>query len=377
MTAQSLKPDPSVLHICWNLIRGGTEGQCARTAMGLRSRGWESRVAVFRREGFFLDQVDEHCGEVFEIGIQKFIRLETWRRIQRLSSWMKKEQFSLVHTWDADAAIFGTLAARRAGIPFITSRRDLGAIYPFHKDLLLRRADRHARAVVVNAGRIKAFVRSEGVPDERIRHIPNILDLDDFDREAAVSNDWKKRLPAGPKVVMVSRLDPEKDTASVLTAFARSADSCRDAHLVLAGDGVERMRLEQLAEQVGIRGRVVFLGEVEDVPSLLAECDVGILLPKGNEGLSNTILEYLAAGLPVIATDCGGNTELVKQDVNGFIAGVGDAEGAAACLQRLLRDAALRESMGRAGRKRVTEGFAPAQVLPKFEELYRSVCPSA
>ena len=139
-----------VAHLVYDLIRGGSEGQCARIAMGLAQKGLPHRVAVFHRRGYFLDAVEAACGPVRELPIRHAARPATVRAIARLAAWLRRERIDVLHAWDADAAIFGQFAAQWAGVKFVASRRDLGQIYPRWKLALLRRADRVAVRVVAN-----------------------------------------------------------------------------------------------------------------------------------------------------------------------------------------------------------------------------------
>ena len=129
-----------VLHIVYDLIRGGTEGQCARTAMACRKLGHDHRVAVFSRSGYFLPQIEEACGPVYEIEIRRMLSLQTLREVLHLRDFMRTEKFDLIHTWDMDAGIFGALAAHLAGVPYITSRRNLAEVMPAYKKRLLKMA---------------------------------------------------------------------------------------------------------------------------------------------------------------------------------------------------------------------------------------------
>jgi len=362
---------PQILHVVWNLIRGGTEGQCARVALALAERGWRQRVAVFRREGLFLERVEQACGPVHHLDIHSLRRLSTWRHVAGLVRWLRAERIDLVHAWDADAVIFAGWAARCAGVPLITSRRDLSEIYPAWKLWAMRKADRRARAVVVNAEAIRRRVVDLGMSPSRVVCMPNVVDVAEFDRLAARPFPQPDRLPPGRLVVYVARLDPEKDVATFLRAAHQVTARVPDARFVVAGEGRERPSLEQLHRDLRLGDRLVLLGEVADVPALLARASVGVLCPSANEGLSNSILEYMCARLPVVATDCGGNAELVRQGVTGHVVPAGDAAALADRLARLLEDPETAQAQGRAGRAMVEQRHGISVVTDAFATLYQ------
>ncbi len=359
-----------LLHIVCDLRRGGTEGQCARTAMGLQRRGTDSRVAVFFREGFFfVPAVEDVCGWVYEIPIRKAVSPRTLAAVFALARHIRRQRFSLVHTWDAEAAVWGHLAARLAGVPLITSRRDLGQIYPRWKQTLLRRADRQALRVVANCQAVADHFAQLDVPRDKLAVIGNILDLEEFDALA------KPAAPPSPtlNLVCVSRLDPEKDHDTLLRAFALLDSRAGGATLNIVGSGGQDTALRQLAQELGVADRVVFHGERSDVPALLAGMHIGLLTPRANEGLSNTLLEYMAAGLPIVATNCGGNRELVEGAGCGSIVPIGDPQACAKALSDLLQDTESMQALGRKGRSYVESEHQPAAILARFEALYRDL----
>ena len=363
---------PKVLHIVYNLIHGGTEGQCARLALALARQRHSQRMAVFRREGFFLVPIERVCGPVYEVGIRRMATIETFRKLRDLKNRIKEWNIELVHCWDADAAIFGSIAASWAGIPYITSRRDLGQIYPEYKLWLMHRADRAARRVTVNAEVIRRSVEAAGVPAERIVTIPNLVDLPEFDRLAAQPLSQGTSLSAGRLLGLVSRLDREKDVGMAIRALQLLSDSYPDVHLVIAGDGIEKQALAGLAENLGLGGRVLFLGEVREIPALLRRMEVGLLTPASNEGLSNSILEYMAARLPVVATDCGGNGELVKEGETGYLVKSGDAADLANAIAKLMKDREMAARLGENGRRWVEERHGPDRVVGQWLGVYSS-----
>ena len=358
-----------ILHIVNDLIRGGTEGQCARTVIALNDHNKAlHRVAVFRRQGFFLQPVEDCCGPVYEIPIRHLLRLQTLHAIWTLRNWMRREQFDLVHTWDAESTLFGGAAARLAGIPLITSRRDLGQIYPRWKTILLHRADHHALKTVVNARMIARHFEQLGLPADNMVVIPNIVDIDEMCPPSSQVTHFDSPIT---HFVYVSRMDPEKDHASLLRALAQllRQEHPPEIQLHLVGDGQEHPALKSLAQQLQLTEQIQFLGERTDIPQLLSRMDAGILIPSSNEGLSNSILEYMAAGLPVLCTDCGGNTELVLHGETGLVVPIGDIPAMASALHRLCAPD-LRARLGTAGKLRIQKEFAKHTVLAQFEALY-------
>ena len=365
---------PRVAHLVFDLIRGGTEGQCARVAVGLAKRGLPHRVAVFHRRGFFLEAVEAACGPVYELPIRHAARPATVRKIRRFVQWLRREQIDVLHAWDADAAIFGQFAARLAGIRFLTSRRDLGQIYPRWKTVLMRRADRNAVCVVANAEAVRERFVEPGLPENKIVVLPNLLDLEERDRLAAAPFSRAGELPAGRRLVVVNRLDPEKNVGLLIEALPLVRMEFPDAVLIVVGDGREMPALRARAAALDVAAAVCFLGETHEVPALLPLCEIGALVPIRNEGLSNTLLEYMAARLPVLATDCGGNRELVRDSTTGRLVPAGaDAAVVARVWTELLRDRNGAAAMGSQARRVVEQRHAKDSVLDQFFALYARI----
>ena len=366
--------EPKVVHLVYDLIRGGTEGQCARVAMGLARQGLSHRVAVFHRRGYFVEAVEAACGPVREVAIRHLARPSTVREVARLARWLREEQVDILHAWDADAAIFGQFAAQLAGVKFVASRRDLGQIYPWHKMVLMRRADRTAVRVVANAEAVRTHFIAQGVPAGKIEVLPNLMDLEDLDAQALRPFSQAGRLPPGRRLAVVNRLDPEKNTGLLIEALARVRKTMPDAVLVVAGDGREKSALQSKAAALGVGEAVCFLGEITEVPALLRLCEAGALVPNRNEGLSNTILEYMAAGLPVLATDCGGNRELVRDGETGrLVPSTASPVIVAEAWCSLLRDCVKPCIMGGQARAYVEQRHALVPVLATFQFFYHKV----
>jgi sugar transferase (PEP-CTERM/EpsH1 system associated) len=170
---------------------------------------------------------------------------------------------------------------------------------------------------------------------------------------------------------VIGRLDPIKDHLSLFSAFEALRKQRTDARLLVVGDGPARRRLESAAGE-----GVVFLGNRLDVPEILRSVDV-FVLPSLNEGISNTILEAMAAGVAVVATRVGGNPELVEDGQTGTLVSARDKEAFASALIRYLDDPGLRRLHGEAGRTRVRNHFSISKMVDGYEAVYRRVVESS
>jgi glycosyltransferase involved in cell wall biosynthesis len=150
------------------------------------------------------------------------------------------------------------------------------------------------------------------------------------------------------------------------------SDRFTEAAFVLVGDGPLRKRVEQMADELGLKKRVRFLGKRNDVPAILAGLDIAVL-SSTSEGLSNVILESMAAGRPVVATDAGGSSELVSNGVNGYLVPPADSRAMAEAIERLLRNPREAIEMGRMGKSMVQDKFSQKHMVENYEKLYLSL----
>jgi len=273
-----------------------------------------------------------------------------------------------------------TLTARLAGIQAVV-RADLTPPEPPispREARFLRLKDRLTDRVVVGAiENVEAFGRTIRRDPRRMHVIHTGIQLDRFSpgesrnevREefAYTANDFV--------IGTVARLDDErKGIRDFLRAAALVSEDDARARFLIAGDGVLRPALEELAAELGIRNRVTFAGWRADVPRLLDALDA-FVMPSHFEGGPTTVLEAMAMALPVVATNVGMVPEVVNDGVTGLIVEPGDSKGMAQALQELLSDAALRELMGRAAREHALSAFSIERMaddyLRLFAEVYR------
>jgi glycosyltransferase involved in cell wall biosynthesis len=222
---------------------------------------------------------------------------------------------------------------------------------------------------VVNSREIADEIRRlEGVPEARIRLIHNGIDLSRFDRAR------REPLPApfpageGPAVGMIANLVPVKGHADLLEAFARVRRERSDARLVLVGDGPLRAALEARAGGEDLAGAVHFAGR-HPAPPWIDRFDVAVQ-SSVSEGMSNVLLEYMAAGRPMAVTAVGATPEALEDGVHGRLVPPRDPAALAAAILDLLRDPERAARLGTAARARVEERFTAARMVRRMEDLY-------
>jgi N-acetyl-alpha-D-glucosaminyl L-malate synthase BshA len=213
-----------------------------------------------------------------------------------------------------------------------------------------------------------------GVPEGKIEVIPNFIDTDIYRRDKEPCHRDSLSEP-GEKIVMhVSNFRPVKRVVDVVKVFAQVA-AALPARLVMVGDGPERARAADCAEELGVSDRVLFLGKHASVDELLACADL-FLLPSESESFGLAALEAMACGAPVVASNAGGLPEVVR-DGAGFLFDVGDVDGMGAASVELLSDDELWKATSAAARRRAVERFSSDRVVPMYEACYERVVAAA
>ncbi|MEA2063959.1 MAG: N-acetyl-alpha-D-glucosaminyl L-malate synthase BshA [Gemmatimonadota bacterium] len=208
--------------------------------------------------------------------------------------------------------------------------------------------------------------------DRPIEVIPNFVDTGVFRRREDYDCCRSRLAAAGEKIIMhISNMRPVKRLTDVVKIFARVVEKVR-CRLVLVGDGPDRASAHNLARELGLGDRCVFLGAQEPVDSLLNLADL-YLQPSETESFGLGILEALSIGVPVVATRCGGPEEVVVHGVNGYLSGVGDVDQMAADAVRLLTDKELYRSFSASARQRAIDQFEIGKITRRYEDFYRSV----
>lgn len=368
----------NVLQLFDSFNQGGTEWQTVQLTRLLQESGKHRlSLASLNNEGPLRAEA-ERLGfhDIPSFPLQNFYNLNAMKQLSRLASLMHKNKIDLVHAHDFYTNIFGTAAARLAGVRArIASRRETEGIRSPAKRWIERRAFNAASAVVANAEAIRTQLIGEGLSPEKVVTIHNGLNIAHVTSHPdAQRADLLKSfdLPNSRRFVTIvaNMRHVMKDQATFLRAAKLTREGVPDSSFILAGEGEQMPALRQLAMDLGVADCAFFVGRCNRIADLLAISDVCVLSSKGVEGFSNSILEYMAAGRPVVATDVGGAREAVVDNETGFIVKPEDFETMAERLIRLLRDPHRASAMGVQGRKRVLEHFSCAAQLKRVEDLY-------
>ncbi|MFO0969784.1 MAG: glycosyltransferase [Gemmataceae bacterium] len=348
-----------ILHVSRSLDMGGQERLLVEFAKGADRTRFDLHFLSLTGRGPIAERIAEHGWPVTVLEQAEGLRPGL---VLRLARFFSAGRFDVVHTHDDKPLLYSAPAARLARIPRFLHTHHHGPLpHISSRQLLLTRLASYATDRFVCVSRAAArYVLAQGVPRRRVAVLHNGIDLAAFPFHGPAEK--------GP-ALCVARLSPEKDIANLLRAAALLRPRLPDFHLEIAGAGPLRDELARLNTELGLADRVRFLGEVRDIPALLARARL-FVLPSQTEGISLTILEAMARGLPVVATDVGGNPEVVVPAETGWLAPAADPPRLAEALAALWRDPDTGRRFGAAARRRVEERFDVRRMIRRYEELY-------
>lgn len=369
---------PLIAHVLYRLDIGGME-RIAVSVINRTSERYRHAVVCLAGFGAMRDQIEDAAVPCLSLDKQPgkdwgcHVRL--WRMLRRL-------QPDLVQTYNIgalDAAPVARLAGVRRVVHAEHGRDVADPLGQNRKYRLMRRGLQPfiTRHVAVSEDLQNWLRDSIGIPPSKIACIPNGIDTA---RYASNDESRQKRPLLGPfappgtlLITTVGRLDPVKDQAGLIDAFRVLCDSNPGMgarlRLAIIGEGSQRHHLEQHIARLDLGRQVRLLGNREDIAALLAECDV-FALSSVAEGIPLTVLEAMAVGLPVAATDVGGVGEVVIDNVTGTLIAPSDPAALATALVRYVRDPGLRLQHGRSGRERVQNQFSLPAMVSAYTALY-------
>jgi glycosyltransferase involved in cell wall biosynthesis len=356
-----LLPRPlRVAHVSHGLDMGGLEKLLVELARHTDRRSFRLHFVSLGGRGLLADEVEACSWPVTALNQGAGFRP---RLFLCLAGLFRRYQIDVVHTHDERPHIYGALAARLAGVPRVIHTRHRGQNLAVNRRqaLLLRLATRlTGRFVCVPLDSARLAAR-QGIGVRKALVLHNGIDTTRF---------TATRTEVSGPVATVARLSPEKDVETLIRAVALAAPFRPDLRLEIAGDGPCLADLRRLTAELGQQERVRFLGQVRDVPGLLARAGLFVLSSR-TEGISLTLLEAMASGLPVIATRVGGNPEVVAEGETGLLVSPGNPAALADALRQLWHAPQERRRLGQAGRARAELHFDIRRMVAEYQDLYR------
>ncbi len=354
---------------------GGAEVLAARLARQLRDHyrflfacldELGSLGEELRQEGFRVEVLERQPGL-------------DWRCPVRLARLLRQERVDLLHAHQYTPFFYG-MAARlmwpRPAVMFTEHGRHYPD-YPRRKRILANRLllGRRDRVVGVGGAVRQALITNEGIRSERITVIYNGIDLKSFANGSPHREAARQEMGVGVNdfvILQVARLDYLKDHLTAIRTFERVLRRRPDSWLVLVGEGPEFPIIQSLVVEKNLTDRVLFLGLRSDIPRLLAASDL-FLLTSISEGIPVTLIEAMAAGLPIVSTDVGGVGEVVENGKSGLLAPSGDDASLANCVVELVENRDLCWQMGRSGQRRAEMMFSESQMHAGYRQLYEEM----
>jgi len=352
---------------------GGSQRQIAMIAKGIDRRRFAPEVVYFRNDSFLVGEII--AAGVPVIKVEKSSRLDPIFLIKLLSL-LRRKQYDVVHCFSFTAELWGSLAHMILGASrktaLITSVRGVYEWYTSWQWRVKRWCSGRSCRVVANSRAGSDCAKERMGPGAgRFEVIYNgvemAMSLSESERHAV-----RSELGVEPDCVLgifVGRFVQQKNLPLLLRALKRLEGRFSDFRVALAGDGPLRDQIARSIRELGLTGRVLVLGNRDDAKRLVGASDF-LVMPSYWEGLSNSILEAMAVGCPVIASSVGGNVELVESGKTGMLFANDDDQALARCLEEMVTDKTMRERMGKMSRERAHRNFGIATMIFSVERLY-------
>ena len=353
-----------ILYIIDKMKPAGAQTHLAEVILGLNKPEFEARLVTLE-----------------ELGVRRIYGVSGFRGLLKLIRLIKKERFDIVQTYLFSENILGVIAAKIAGVKIIiTGRRDTGMLCQggWQNILAYRLTNPFVSKIVCVSEAVRRVVlEKERVSQDKVEVIFNGVDTDRFDGRGTKDEGRRKiKQELGIKVEdlivgMIANFSWIKGHEVLLKAAKEVIRQIPNVVFILIGDGALLQRYKLQAASQGLKDKILFLGKRKDISELLSIMDVSLNLSY-SEGMSNTILESMAAGVPVVATAVDGNLETVS-DETGILVPVKDSKATAEAIIKLLKDPDARRRLGENAKRIAREKFDSRIMIGKMEKLYREL----
>jgi glycosyltransferase involved in cell wall biosynthesis len=357
------------IRVCFlidRLTRGGTETQVLALIRALDRHRVEPTLVLLDGADSESQLLEPDDCPVLRLGLRSLHKPSTLVAAAKLTGFWREHGTDIVQTYFLDSAYLGVPLARLAGIrKVVRVRNNLGHwLTPTHR-WLGRIVGRLADVTLTNCEPARqALLAAEGGPPGKVVVLENGVDLDRFTALPPSKNG------SAPRIGVVANLRPVKGVDVFIRSAARLATDYPAATFHIAGQGEQRPELERLIVELGLGDRVTLHGAVADVPAFLANLDVAVL-PSRAEGMSNAVLEYMAAGRPVVATDVGANGHLLGNGEFGVLVPPGEPEALAVGIRQILADPLIAAGIAATARRHVQDNYSRDAMRLQFEDFYR------
>jgi glycosyltransferase involved in cell wall biosynthesis len=364
-------PRTRPVRVCFlidELAPAGTETQLLALIRHVDRRLVQPYLCLLRGERERSRALEPDSCPVLRLGVGALCRPAALVAARRLAQFLRRERIDVLQVYFPDSTYFGLLAGRLAGVPVVRTRNDLGYwMTPLHRRLA-RVCGRLAHLTVTNCEAARQGVlANEGIAPESVVVLENGVDLSRFAALPALPAD-----PGPVRVGIVAGMRPVKRLDLFLRAAAEVARVHPETTFEICGDGPSRPDLERLAEELRLGPRLHLPGELADVPAFLGRLTVAVLCSR-SEGMSNALLEYMAAGRAIVATRVGANAEVLQEGQSGLLVPSGDAAALAGAIRCLIEDPGLRVRLGAAARLRAEENYSRRAMVRRFERFYQGL----
>ncbi|MDP8246960.1 MAG: glycosyltransferase [Candidatus Tritonobacter lacicola] len=360
---------------------GGSQGHVLKLALNLPSDSFDVRVLCLEEKGVLGEELERKGVRVTALGLSRLYGLKSFLALLRLSRLLRREKTAIVQSFLLSSRIFGTLAARIAGVPVIACgvRGEAVGFRKLRHRFFTRLANRWTTLFIANSEAMKKrFPGDGGIDGGKVIVIENGVDLERFRRRPSQSA-FRRRLGFSPEdrvvgyagsLIPVKRVDVFLDAAREVSAAFPAARFLVVGSALPHIDPAMGQKLRARAEELGIASRVIFVDFQPDMPRVYSAMDL-LVLPSESEGMSNTLLEAMAMSLPVIASDIGANREVVSDGRNGYLFPVGDHGALAGKIMDLLGNDDLARRFGDESRRIAEESFDLNRMVRNTAEVYR------
>jgi glycosyltransferase involved in cell wall biosynthesis len=352
-----------------SLSRAGTETQLTALLRNLDRNRVEPYLCLLRDEPDQQHPQEPDECPVLRLGVRSFGQPTLPFRMGRFIRFLRRESIDVLQVYFPDSTYFGVLSGFLARVPHIVrTRNNLGYSLTKWGKRLGRLCNRVVHRTIANCEACQqSLLADEGPSPESVIVLENGVDLSRFRDVPPV-----EERTGPPQVGMVGNLRSVKCPELLVRAAAEVCRSHPDVTFAIAGEGELRSSLEQLIREFGLNDRFLLPGATADVPGFLANLDVAVLCSR-SEGMSNAVLEYMAAGRPITATAVGGNVELLDHGLTGLLVPPEDVGALAKAIARLLTDRRLAARLGAAARSRAKERYSREAMVRRFEDFYASL----